>query len=108
MNNLASFPLKDRCSCECKAKIMHTVEEVILFFHKAHTAEDHVPETDKGKFLKFQQKAEITHAVKIAPLQTASGAAIASSAPRTGQMPQELLSAASLPTSRARRLLLAS
>ena len=72
MNDSASCPLKDRCGCECEAKIMRTSEEVILFFHKAHTAEDHVPEKDKGKFLKFQQKAEIAHAVKIAPLQTAS------------------------------------
>jgi hypothetical protein len=38
----------------------------------AHTAQDHVPEKDRGKFLKFTQKAEIAHAVKIAPLQNAS------------------------------------
>jgi hypothetical protein len=38
----------------------------------AHTANNHVPEKDRGKFLKFTQRAEIAHAVKIAPLQNAS------------------------------------
>jgi hypothetical protein len=38
-------------------------------FHMAHTAQDHVPRNDREKFLKFTQKAKITHAVKVAPLQ---------------------------------------
>ena len=72
LNNLAVCPLKDRCCCPCEAKIVHTELEITLYLHMAHSAQDHVPEKDRGKFLKFTQKAEIAHAVKVAPLQNAS------------------------------------
>ena len=52
MNYSVSCPLKDRCCCSCKPKISHEPEEIILFFHKAHTAQDHFSERDSGKFLR--------------------------------------------------------
>ena len=66
-----SCPFRDRCNCECEAKITHAPAEVTLYFHKAHTAVDHL-EKDTGKYLKFQQKYLIADAVKVAPLQTAT------------------------------------
>jgi ferritin len=50
-------------------RVLHTALEIILYLHMAHTAQDHVSEKDRGKFLKYTQRAEIAHAVKIAPLQ---------------------------------------
>ena len=72
MSFLVSCPLRDRCNCRCQAKIVEYAQQTILYFADAHTAEDHVPAKDEGKFLKFQQKSMIAHAVKVAPLQTAS------------------------------------
>jgi len=71
MHVAVSCPFRDRCNCECEAKITHAPEHVTLYFHKAHSAVDHL-EKDTGKYLKFQQKYLIADAVKVAPLQTAS------------------------------------
>jgi hypothetical protein len=72
MNFLCACPLRERCGCECEAKIAYQPAVVILFFHKAHSARDHVCERDQSKYLTFQQKSFIATAVKIAPLQTGS------------------------------------
>ena len=53
-----------------EAKISEGPDFTILYFHKAHSATDHVCDKDRSKYLKFQQKSVIANAVKVAPLQT--------------------------------------
>jgi hypothetical protein len=72
LNTIVSCPLRDRCKCQCQAKITDTPEQTILYVADAHTAADHVPEKDDSKFLKFHTKALIATAVKVAPLQSAT------------------------------------
>ena len=72
MNFSCACPLRERVGCECEAKISFHPKFVILFFHKAHSAQDHICEKDQSKYLTFQQKSFIADAVKISPLQTGS------------------------------------
>ena len=69
---LYACPLRQRCKCQCEAKISHFPTAIILYVSKQHTAHDHVCERDSGKYLTFQQKSFIANAVKVAPLQTGS------------------------------------
>ena len=72
LNFTCACPLRERCACECEAKVSFHPNFVILYFHKAHSAQDHVCDKDQSKYLTFQQKSFISKAVKYAPLQTGS------------------------------------
>jgi hypothetical protein len=69
-NMVGSCPMRDRCGCQCEAKIVKDATRVVLSIANAHTTDDH--EEEEGiKFLTHKQKCLVAHAVKIAPMQTA-------------------------------------
>ena len=70
-NTILSCPLRDRCNCQCQAKIVETPVQTILYFTSMHTAADHVATKDHSKYLKHAQRNMIATAVKIAPLKSA-------------------------------------
>ena len=74
-NTILSCPLRDRCNCQCQAKIVETLVQTILYFSSMHTAAEHVQVTtkDHSKYLEHVQRIMIATvtAVKIAPLQSA-------------------------------------
>ena len=53
-NYSKSCPLRDLCGCQCEIKISHDSEPDVTIMY-IHSAEDHVCEKDRAKFLKFQQ-----------------------------------------------------
>ena len=72
LNTILSCPLRNRCGCQCQAKIVEQPTTTVLFIADQHTAADHIQDRDGGKYLKFQEMSRIASAVKVAPLQTAT------------------------------------
>ena len=68
---ILSCPLRDRCSCQCQAKLVETLVQSILYISCMHTAADHVATKDQSKYLKHAQRNTIATTVKIGPLQSA-------------------------------------
>ena len=49
-NTILSCPLRDRCNCQCQAKIIEIPVLTILFIADLPTAADHVGSKDRSKF----------------------------------------------------------
>ena len=66
-------PFRDRCSCQCEARIVRNAKEVTvtLLVVDAHSSANH--EREMGiKVLCHKQKVFVASAVKVSPMQTAN------------------------------------